>query len=135
MLGKRFGHPHSSVISTIAITPLQAYDIANPAEAPTHTVEESHAHHRTDQIGVPADGIWNFVDAYEHRFCYHHEQNEWLLRAEDAWMLSDDFGIPGVRGKLDGQVNRFQNPSHPQPSLSKKQAECDSTLVASRYGH
>ena len=85
-------------------------------------------HHRTVQIGVPADGAWDFVDAYEHRFCYDHGQNEWLLRAEDTWMLSDDFGVPGARGKLDGQVNRFQNPSHPQPSLSKKQAECDSTL-------
>ena len=84
--------------------------------------------HDTEQAGLPVGGTWDFVDAYEHRVCYHHGQVEWLLRAEERRMSSDNFGIADVCGKLEGLLAHFgQNPSN-RLSLSRKQAACNSRL-------
>jgi hypothetical protein len=93
-------------------------------------VEEDHASDDclTHQIGVPVDGIWDFVDAYEHRMCYNHGQIEWLLRANDTWMLQKDFGVLGACKRLSERLNHGLNPHRDRALLSRNHAECDSTL-------
>jgi hypothetical protein len=94
---------------------------------PMRTLEEIHADY-TEQAGVPVDGTWHFVDAYEYRVCYHHGQVEWLLLADDRWMSPDHFRIAGAREKLEDLLARYRQSPSNRLSLSRKHAACGSRL-------
>lgn len=42
-------------------------------------------------VGLPEDGEWNVVAAYDKRHCSDHGEVEYLLSFEDRWMTAGDF--------------------------------------------
>lgn len=51
-------------------------------------------------IGLPADGLWDQEGAYDERLCDSHGETEYLLRPSDRWMRPSDFHID-AQLKLD----------------------------------
>lgn len=61
-----------------------------------------------EDVGPPADGLWDHTAAYRQRFCSIHEETEWLLAAVDTWMRPEDFNDSNAEAKLEARFQEYQ---------------------------
>ncbi|KAF7502348.1 hypothetical protein GJ744_006002 [Endocarpon pusillum] len=94
----------------------------------TSGITEETIVHDPDEVGIPNEGNWEIVAAYESRFCFKHGQREWLLRTADRWMRPSDF-IGEVKEKLESKLHKYWGePYSLEPKLLDSPAECHSNL-------
>jgi hypothetical protein len=80
-------------------------------------------------VGVPNDGKWDHIAAHESRFCFEHEENEWLLESEYRWMRPSDFNIPGAEAALEAKLAKYNSgPWNLNRHRHASQAECNGNL-------
>ena len=79
-----------------------------------------------DNVGVPNEGKWDIVAAYEPRFCFQHGQTEWLLRCTDRWMRPSDFNFGEVQEKLENKLHKYER--EPYTLKLDSHAECNNNL-------
>ena len=80
-------------------------------------------------IGLPLDGHWNHNAAYDHRYCFQHGEDEYLLSTPASWMSLTDFRLSAAGERLEVMLEQFdQSPSIFRPHSRRHQAECTSRL-------
>ena len=80
-------------------------------------------------IGLPLDGHWDHDAAYDHRYCFQHGEDEYLLGTPASWMSPTDFRLSAAGERLEVMLEHFiQSPSVFRPHSRRHQAECTSRL-------
>ena len=78
-------------------------------------------------IGLPLDGRWDHDAAYDHRYCFQHGEDEYLLGTPASWMTPTDFRLSAAGERLEVMLEQFnQSPSVFGPHSRSHQAECTS---------
>ena len=62
-----------------------------------------------EDVGLPNDGKWDLIAAHESRFCFQHEEDEWLLESKNKWMDPSDFNIPGAEAALEAKLQKYDS--------------------------
>ena len=80
-------------------------------------------------IGLPLDGHWDHDAAYDHRYCFQHGEDEYLLGTPASWMSPTNFRLSAAGERLEVMLEQFnRNPSVFRPHSRRHQAECTSKL-------
>ena len=61
-------------------------------------------------IGLPLDGHWDHDAAYDHRYCFQHGEDEYLLGTPASWMSPTDLRLEtfGCRREAGGNAGAVQ---------------------------
>jgi hypothetical protein len=104
--------------------------VAAPAvAAATSSVTMEGFPEAADDVGLPADGIWDHDASYQERFCFNHSEPEWLLGIPNMWMRPRDFNISGAEAKLAAKLQEYnRNPWEFNAHSRLFQAECSHRL-------
>ncbi|OCT52736.1 hypothetical protein CLCR_10519 [Cladophialophora carrionii] len=82
-----------------------------------------------ENVGIPRDGLWEHHEAYDRRFCYDHEQTEYLLGTANRWMSADE--VDDDKGVLETMLLKpgDESPTF-NPHSRKCQADCRGSLLS-----
>jgi hypothetical protein len=62
---------------------------------------------KDEDVGLPKDGEWSCIAAHESRFCFVHEEWEWLLQSDDRWMSPADFKVSDAETALAAKLQKY----------------------------
>jgi hypothetical protein len=92
-----------------------------------------------EDAGLPHNGFWEIIAAYDVRSCADHEETEYLLGTANRWISPNDLKVPKAKSLLERKLQKFKVQKTEgtlksfDPHLPRCQAGCSGTLYSHIY--